>query len=252
MERIEVRGLKVEVGDKEVLRGVDLALARGQIRVVMGPNGSGKSTLAYALMGHPGYRVISGSVRIVGDGKSVDMLKLKPDERAKKGLFLGFQNPMSVPGVSVFNLLKTSKSSLSLSRRGTGLESVVQLYERVKKETKRLGLGEESLKRSVNDGFSGGEKKKVEALQLAVLRPKFAILDEPDTGLDVDALKKVAKVIEESAKGGTGILLITHYMRLLRYLRPEFVYVLKDGRVVRSGDYTVAKEVEKHGYEKVA
>ncbi len=244
MRKFIVDQLRVSVEGKEILSGVNLEVVGGEVHVVMGPNGSGKSTLAYALMGHPKYVVDGGGVWIQDGKKKIDILKLQSNARAKEGLFLGFQNPIAIPGVSVFNLLKTT--------RREKLVSIVEFYENLKKQAKSLGISEEFLKRSVNDGFSGGERKKMETLQLMALAPKFAILDEPDTGLDVDALKIVAKGVAESAKKGTGILLITHYTRILDYLKPSRVSVLKEGRVVRSGGLAVAKEVESRGYEGIA
>lgn len=247
MGALSVEGLEVAVEGKEILHGVTIEVSSGVVHVVMGPNGSGKSTLAYALMGHPGYAVNGGKVWISEGGRKTDISKLKPDERVKTGLFLGFQNPVAIPGVSVFNLLKTSWGmTKSNSNRQI---SIVEFYDDLKKQAEFLGMAEDFLKRSVNDGFSGGERKKMETLQLMALSPKFAILDEPDTGLDVDALKIVAKGIARSAKRGTAVLLITHHTRILEYLKPTKVSVLKEGRVVKSGGFVVAKEVEKRGYD---
>lgn len=250
MDKLLVQDLKVVVEEKEVLRGVDLEVEEGQVHVVMGPNGSGKSTLAYAILGHPDYKITGGKIEVVSGKKKMDILTMDPDERAKQGLFLGFQNPVAIPGVSIFELLKTSREHAL--KNGKKQESIVEFYDRVKREADHLGVGEEFLKRSVNDGFSGGEKKKAETLQMMVIAPKFAILDEPDTGLDVDALKVVAKGVAESAKRGSGMLLITHYTRILNYLKPSRVSVLKNGKIVTSGGFEVAKEVEKYGYESIS
>lgn len=257
MEKIEVKGLKVAVGEKEVLRGVNLTVTAGEVHAVMGPNGSGKSTLAHILMGDPVYKAAAGSVALLSEGKAVDLLNLGPDERAKMGIFLSFQNPVAIPGVSVFNLLRMgrlgSKSSGKSKRENGGKTvSVLDFYNEVKKVAAKLGIGEEFLKRSINDGFSGGERKKMEVLQMLILKPKFVLLDELDTGLDVDALKTVAKAVREVAKMGAGVMLITHYTRILKYLRADFVHVIKDGRIVSSGSYSVAKEIERHGYESIA
>lgn len=247
MANLSVRGLSGAVGEKVILRGIDLEVKSGMVHVVMGPNGSGKSTLANVLMGHPGYKVTQGTVRLTDGRKKVDLLKLSPDGRAKAGLFLSFQNPVAIPGVSVFNLLKTSWSAVKSGKS----VSIVEFYEELKRQAKSLGIAEELLKRSVNDGFSGGERKKMETLQLLALAPKIAILDEPDTGLDVDALKTVARGVAGAAKRGTGILLITHHTRILDFLKPERVSILKDGIIVKSGGFAVAKEVEARGYQEL-
>ena len=246
MGRLAIEKLKVLAGEKEILHGVSLVVEEGETHVVMGPNGSGKSTLAYAIAGHPFYKISGGTVRIKDGRKETDLLEMEAAERARAGIFLGFQNPVAIAGVSIFQLLKTARDA----RRTEGgkSESITEYYERLKGEAKGLGLSEEFLKRGVNEGFSGGERKKAEVLQLLDLRPRFALLDEPDTGLDVDALKVVAKGIAASAELGTGILLITHYNRILKFLKPKKVTVLKDGRVVKSGGLEVTEEVEERGY----
>lgn len=259
MEKIEVKELRVSIGGKEVLGGIDLVIGTGEVHAVMGPNGSGKSTLAHILMGDPAYKVTMGTVSLLRDRERVDILKLGPDERARAGIFLSFQNPVAIPGVSVFNLLRLGVGGINRgeSKRKTvngvngQIVSVLDFYNEVKKTAVGLGIGEEFLKRSINDGFSGGERKKMEVLQMLVLKPKFALLDEPDTGLDVDALKVVAKGVKQAVKMGTGVMLITHYTRILKYIRPDFVHVIKDGKIVKSGSYSIAKEVEKNGYEPI-
>lgn len=265
MEKIEVKGLRVAVGEKEVLSGIDLVVEAGRVHAVMGPNGSGKSTLAHVLMGDPVYKATAGTVVLAEGKKRVDLLGLEPDERAKLGVFLSFQNPVAIPGVSVFNLLRMGRSGSNRNRNrnrkskrmnvsgvGGEMESVLDFYNEMKKTAGRLGIGEEFLKRSINDGFSGGERKKVEVLQMLILKPKFVLLDELDTGLDVDALKMVARAVKRVVKMGAGVMLITHYTRILKYLKPDFVHVIKDGKIVSSGSYSVAKEVERHGYESIA
>jgi Fe-S cluster assembly ATP-binding protein len=241
-----VNNLRATIDGKEILHGVSFRIKRGEIHAVMGQNGSGKSTLAYALMGHPGYKVTSGTVRLEKDNQTVDLLTLPADLRAKRGLFLSFQNPVAIPGVSVFQLLKSSSESAG-ERQYT---SVLDLYAKLQEEAQGFGLAEEFLRRSLNDGFSGGEKKKMEMLQLAVLRPKFAILDEVDTGLDLDAIKTVAKGIRKIASDGTGILLITHYPKLLQLVKPDKVHIFIDGNIVASGTESLVKEVEKYGYQR--
>ena len=245
--------LMVEVEGKGVVRGVSLRVGAGEVHALMGPNGSGKSSFSLAVAGHPGYRVVGGKLRLEEGGKGVNLLRLGADERARAGLFLSFQSPVAIPGVSVFGLLRAGRQARMAAGGGKDgkVESVTEFYERVRREAKALGMGEEFIKRSVNDGFSGGEKKKTEVLQMAVFSPKVAILDEPDTGLDVDALRVVARGVAKQAEKGTGILLITHYTRILEYLRPGAVHVLKEGRLIRSGGYEVAEEVERRGYEAI-
>jgi Fe-S cluster assembly ATP-binding protein len=244
MNKLVINNLAVEVGGKMILRGVSLRVGMGETHVLMGPNGSGKSTLAWVLMGHPGYRAVTGSVIWEIGGGKVDLLKKTTDVRARMGMFMSFQNPVTVPGVSVFELMRANRQA----RVG---RSVVEFYREVKERAEAIGLDESFLKRSINDGFSGGEKKKVELLQMMVISPKLAILDEIDTGLDVDALKMVALGVGDQAKRGTGILFITHNTRILKYLKPDYVHILKGGRIVKSGGSEVVKEVEEHGYEKI-
>ncbi|KKT77841.1 MAG: hypothetical protein UW73_C0011G0040 [Microgenomates group bacterium GW2011_GWB1_44_8] len=254
MEKIEVRGLRVTVGGKEVLDGIDLSITTGEVHALMGPNGSGKSTLAHLLMGDPTYKVIEGSVDLIKNNNRSDILSLSPDERASLGIFLSFQNPVAIPGVSVFNLLrmgalKNKNNSKTKKDNGHAPVSVLAFYNQLKKTATSLGIDEEFLKRSINDGFSGGERKKMEVLQMLVLQPKFALLDELDTGLDVDALKIIAKGIRQIAKSGSGVMLITHYTRILEYVKPDVVHIIKQGKLIKSGSYSVAKEIEKHGYD---
>ena len=254
---LKIKNLHVSVKGKQILKGVDLIVRPGEVHALMGPNGSGKSTLAYTLMGHPNYTIDKGQLTI--DKRSV--VKMTPDQRARAGLFLAFQYPVSVEGVSVQNFLRQAHSAIGekkkkkkgkKQKRGSNGEiSVLDFRKRLKKEAKKLGVKEELLKRSLNDGFSGGEKKRLEILQMATLSPKFSILDETDSGLDVDALKIVARgvnrVVREQRQ--MGIILITHYQRILRYIKPDFVHVMVEGKIARSGGRRLAEMVEKEGYQ---
>lgn len=236
-----IRNLRVSSGSKEILRGISLTIKQGEIHALMGPNGSGKSTLALALAGHPRYKSTSGKILL--DGKNIT--NLAPDKKAKLGLFLAMQHPVVVPGVSVTNFLRTSTRSL---KKNIPNEEFVQA---AKTKMKELKIDQSFAARSVNDGFSGGEKKKMEVLQLSVLTPKYAVLDEVDSGLDVDALKLVAKSIKKSSGPEVGILLITHYQRILKHIRPDCVHVMVDGQIVQSGGYKLAEKVEKKGYAEI-
>ncbi len=245
MSVLAIRGLRAAVGGREILRGVDLTVRSGEIHAVMGPNGSGKSTLAHALMGRPGYEVLSGSVTIDG----VELLGLEPSERAKAGLFLAFQYPIEVPGVPVADVLREALSAMD---RLTAAELSSGVLEgEMASEAAALGINAALLERHMNVDLSGGEKKRNETLQLAMLRPRFAVLDELDSGLDVDALSSVARRIEQAREDGTeslGVVAITHYRRLLRELQPDAVHVLSAGRIVRSGGPELAEELEDTGY----
>ncbi|HSX58261.1 MAG TPA: Fe-S cluster assembly ATPase SufC, partial [Candidatus Saccharimonadales bacterium] len=229
----------VSTDNKEILKGLNLKIDKGEIHAIMGPNGSGKSSLSLALMGHPRYLVNSGLIKLDGE----DLIKLTPDKRAKLGLFLAMQYPVAVPGVSVFNLLRSANKNLESHH-----VSALEFQKIVKKSMKNLKIDEKFLTRSVNDGFSGGEKKKVETLQLSILKPKYAILDETDSGLDVDALKIVSQGINNIYSKNIGILLITHYQRILKYVKPNFVHILVDGKIVKSGGAELAETVEEKGY----
>lgn len=235
-----IRDLHVRVEGKPVLRGVDLTVRKGEIHALMGPNGSGKTTLAYVLMGHPAYTVERGEVLWKGQ----NLLELPPDERAHLGLFLAFQYPVAVPGVTLFNLLRTAGKAI----RGQDLP-VVPFRRRIREQATLLKIDESFLQRYVNEGFSGGEKKRAEILQLTVLQPLVAVLDETDSGLDIDALKVVADGINAFASPANAILLITHYQRILRYVHPHLVHILVDGRIVRSGGPDLAEVLETRGYE---
>lgn len=238
---LEVKGLRVEVAGKEILKGVDLTLRSGELTALMGPNGSGKSTLAYALMGHPKYKVTAGTAQLDGQ----DLLKLPVDQRARAGLFLGFQYPQEVSGLSLSKFLWTS-----YMQRHTAENADAPGFGRdLKTHLGFLGMDEALLKRSLNEGFSGGEKKRVEVLQMATLKPVFAILDEPDSGLDIDAVKAVGETVAKLHHPDAGILVITHYQRILQYLKPDSVHVMVDGHVALSGGRDLAEELEAKGYD---
>jgi Fe-S cluster assembly ATP-binding protein len=224
---IEIKNLKVNIGDKEILKGLNLEIGQNQIHAIMGPNGSGKSTLAQTLMGHPGYEVTSGEVTFMNE----NILEMEPNERAAKGLFLSFQYPSEVEGVNIISYLRmiyNHSHSVKLSP--------IKFREVLKEKMIILDIKEEFLNRYLNDGFSGGEKKRMEMLQMLVLEPKLAILDETDSGLDVDALKVVSQAVNYLAeKNGMSAIVITHYTRILNYIKPEFVHILKDGKIIKQG-----------------
>ena len=238
---LAVRDLRVEVEGKEILRGVDLDVPQGEVHALMGPNGSGKSTLAYTVMGHPKYVVTGGSVSFDGQ----DLLPLTADARARLGLFLCFQYPTAIPGVTTVNFLRAAMRSLGKEMPAR------EFLNRLKEEMAELRIDESFRSRYINDGFSGGEKKRSEILQLAMLRPRLAILDETDSGLDVDALRTVAEGVERLAGPDMGVLVITHYPRILQYLRPDAVHILNRGRVVTSGGHELADRIERDGYEPI-
>jgi Fe-S cluster assembly ATP-binding protein len=234
-----VEGLKVSVDDKEILRGVDLHVPPGEIHALMGPNGSGKSTLAYTLMGHPKYVVTAGAAAFDGQ----DLLPMTTDARARLGLFLSFQYPTAIPGVTMVNFLRSSL-------KAQGKEMPAREFLRtLAEEMQALKIDESFRSRYINDGYSGGEKKRAEILQLALMRPRLAILDETDSGLDVDALRTVAEGVQRLAGPDMAILLITHYPRILEYLQPHRVHVLSEGRVIATGDHDLARRIEREGYE---
>ena len=239
MTELEIKDLHVSIEGKKILNGVNLKIKQGELHALMGPNGSGKSTLSYALMGHPKYKINEGEILL--DGENIN--QLKPDKRAKRGLFLGFQYPVEVPGVTLKNFLWTTWKNLN-----NGNSSFVDFNELFSEKLELLGIDKSFATRYLNEGFSGGEKKRAETLQLAVLKPKIAICDELDSGTDIDALKIVADGLKKAIEENTGILLITHYQRILNHVKPDFVHVLIDGKIVKSGDYTLAKEIEEKGY----
>ncbi|MBA2371301.1 MAG: Fe-S cluster assembly ATPase SufC [Candidatus Limnocylindria bacterium] len=245
MKGLQVTDLHVSVDSKPILRGIDLTVAKGEVHAMMGPNGSGKSTLSLTIMGHPRYRVESGSVVLDGE----DLLALPVDERAKRGLFLAFQYPSAIPGVSVANFLRTAINARR-ARADTKNDMPIPQFRKLLKERMELLEVEDSfLSRSVNDGFSGGEKKRLEMLQMHMFQPTMAVLDETDSGLDIDALKVVAHGIEMLRGPEVGILLITHYERILKFVQPDRVHVLVDGRIVRTGGRELAAELEAKGYD---
>ena len=241
---LEIRDLHVKVGGQEVLRGISLTIGAGEVHAIMGPNGSGKSTLAHVLAGRPGYEIISGSARFEGQ----DLLALSPEQRARAGLFLGFQYPVEIPGVNNAYLLK---AAVNAARRERGLAELdaFEFLAVVRAKIKLMQIDESFLSRGVNEGFSGGEKKRNEILQMLVLEPKLALLDETDSGLDIDALKVVAHGINTLRAPERAIVLVTHYQRMLDYVVPDYVHVLARGRIARSGDRTLALELEKRGYD---
>ena len=244
---LEIKNLHATVDGKEILRGLDLTIGTGEVHAIMGPNGSGKSTLAHVLAGRDGYEVTDGSVIFEGQ----DLLALKPEERAREGIFLAFQYPVEIPGVATMNFLKTAVNSVR-KHRGQNELDAMEFLKLVRSKRDAIGVGEEMLKRALNVGFSGGEKKRNEILQMALLEPKLAVLDETDSGLDIDALRIVADGINAQRSPERAVLMITHYQRLLDYVQPDFVHVLAGGRIVRSGGKELAVLLEKEGYGEIA
>ena len=244
---LKIKNLHVKVGDIEILKGVDLNIEAGKIHAIMGPNGAGKSTLSYVLSGRDGYEITEGSV--IYKGK--DLLAMEPEERAGEGVFLAFQYPVEIPGVSTMNFLKAAVNSVR-KYRGESEFDAMDFLKFVREQTKILNISDDMLKRAVNVGFSGGEKKRAEVLQMAVLNPSFAILDETDSGLDVDALRIVGEGVTALRSPERSMLVITHYQRLLDYIVPDVVHVLVDGKIVDSGDKNLALELEKNGYANYA
>jgi Fe-S cluster assembly ATP-binding protein len=242
MSQLEIKNLHIAIGEKEIVKGLTLTISQGEVHAVMGPNGTGKSTLAKAIAGHPDYTITGGDVLL--DGKSI--LELEPDERARAGLFLAFQYPNEVPGVSIANFLRAAQQA----RLGEGGEfDATAYYKRLYEKMDLLKIDRKFTSRGVNEGFSGGEKKRCEILQMAMLEPKFALMDETDSGLDIDALRIVAEGVNHQRGPGLGVLLITHYQRLLDYIVPDYVHVMFDGRIVKSGDKSLALELESKGYD---
>ena len=240
---LEISGLCATVNGTEILKGIDLTIRSGEVHAIMGPNGSGKSTLSYILSGRDGYEVTAGSITYRGR----DLTALSIEERAADGLFLGFQYPVELPGVSSTTFLKTALNAVRRQRGEEELDAV-QFMKRLRTQTKALNISDDMLRRGVNEGFSGGEKKRNEILQMALLEPHLAVLDETDSGLDIDALKIVADGVNTMRSPSRSLLVITHYQRLLDYIIPDFVHVLADGRIARSGDKELALELEKKGY----
>ena len=243
MALLEIRNLHVNVEDKPILKGLNLTIDRGEVHAIMGPNGAGKSTLSYVIAGRSGYDVTDGQVLFNGK----DILEMEVDERACAGLFLAFQYPVEIPGVTNTTFLKTALNSVRKARGESALDAM-QFLKYVREKAKPLGIGDDMLKRAVNVGFSGGEKKRNEVLQMAVLEPVMAVLDETDSGLDIDALKIVAEGVNALRGPEKSTLIITHYQRLLDYIVPDHVHVLADGRIVKSGGKELALELEANGY----
>ena len=240
---LEIRNLKAQIEDKTILNGVNLKVNKGEVHAIMGPNGSGKSTLSSVIAGNEDYEVCSGSIKYEGD----DLLEMAPEERSHRGVFLSFQYPVEIPGLSVSNFIKTA---INEKRKAFGQENISakELLQLFKEKCELLNIDKEYLSRSLNEGFSGGEKKRNEIFQMAMMEPKLSILDETDSGLDIDALKIVANGVNSLKSSYNSIILITHYQRLLNYIVPDFVHILKDGKIVMSGDKSLAQKLEKEGY----
>ncbi len=243
MADLEIRNLHVRIEEREILRGVDLSIDRGEVHALMGPNGSGKSTLANTLLGHPAYEVTEGSIRFKGE----ELTEAEPHERAKAGLFLAFQYPVAIPGVSVANFLRMAinakrEEPINVKEFRTELQHAIEL----------LDVDRSFTSRHLNDGFSGGEKKRAEILQMAMLKPDVAILDETDSGLDIDALRTVAEGVEKlHSEQGLGALIITHYQRILHYIKPQFVHIMLEGRIVLEGGVELVERLEREGYDQI-
>ena len=246
MSELVIRNLHVSIEGKEILKGLNLTVGQGQVHAIMGPNGTGKSTLAYALMGHPSYTVTEGEVWF----KGINILELGPDERSRQGIFLAFQYPVSISGVTVANFLRTA---LNARRRAANPEDkgmpIPEFRKKMKEQMEHLKMDTSFAGRYLNEGFSGGEKKRAEILQMAMLKPEIAILDETDSGLDIDALRIVSEGVNALRGPEMGVMVITHYQRILNYINPDFVHVMLGGRVVESGGPDLALHLEEHGYD---
>ncbi len=246
MSELIIKDLHVSIEEKAILKGVNLSVKQGQVHAIMGPNGTGKSTLAYTLLGHPNYKVKQGEVSF----KGMNILDLETDERARMGLFLAFQYPVSIPGVTVANFLRTA---LNAHRKAVNPDykgiSIPEFRKLLKEKMEVLKMDSSFAGRYLNEGFSGGEKKRAEVLQMAVLQPEIAILDETDSGLDIDALKVVSEGVNLLREQNIGVLLITHYQRMLNYIKPDFVHVMMNGQIVESGGADLALHLEEHGYD---
>ncbi len=246
MVLLEIKNLTVKAKDKLILNGLNLSIPRSGIHVIMGPNGSGKSTLCSILLGHPDYEVIDGTISFEGE----NLLGFKTDERARKGIFLSFQHPREIPGVSLSQITRSAKNSILKEKGLKDSSTPKEFISNLKVKLKNHGLSEDFLRRPLNEHASGGEKKRLEMVQLAMLKPKLAILDEIDSGLDIDAMKLIAQSIKNAvAEYKTTFLIITHYQRLLQYIEPDSIHVIADGKIVKSGDRTLAHELERDGYK---
>jgi Fe-S cluster assembly ATP-binding protein len=245
MSELSIRDLHVSIDGKEILKGVDLAIRQGEVHALMGPNGTGKSTLAYALMGHPAYEVTKGEVWF----KGMNILELEPDQRSHLGIFLAFQYPTAIPGVSVANFLRTAMNAQRKAHHEDKGIPIPEFRRLMKEQMDLLKMDHNFAGRYLNDGFSGGEKKRAEILQMATLRPEIAILDETDSGLDIDALRIVSEGVNALRGPDLGVLVITHYQRILNYIKPDFVHIMLDGRVVQSGGPDLALHLEEQGYD---
>ena len=246
MSQLEIKNLHVGIDGKEIVKGLNLTINPGEVHAIMGPNGTGKSTLSYALMGHPSYEVTEGEVWFKGQ----NILELEPDERSRLGMFLAFQYPVAIPGVTVANFLRTA---INARRRAANPEdkgiAIPEFRKLLKSKMEMLKMDSSFAGRYLNDGFSGGEKKRAEILQMATLQPNIAILDETDSGLDIDALRIVSEGVNALAGPELGVLVITHYQRLLNYIKPQFVHIMMDGRIVETGGPELALHLEEHGYD---
>ena len=246
-ELLDVKGLKAVVDHHEILRGIDLTVRAGEVHAIMGPNGSGKSTFAKVLAGHPAYEVTAGTVQYNG----ANLLELSPEDRARAGVFLGFQYPVEVPGVTNSGFLRLAYNTVQAARGKDELDPL-EFDDFIREKMKLLDMNPDFLDRSLNAGFSGGEKKRNEILQMALLEPRLAILDETDSGLDIDALRVVANGVNQLHSDNDGIVLVTHYQRLLNYIEPDYVHVMENGRIIKTGDKSLALQLEDRGYEWVA
>jgi Fe-S cluster assembly ATP-binding protein len=244
MSMLEISNLTATAGEKDILKGINLTVNAGEVHAIMGPNGSGKSTLAQVLAGHPSYEVTGGTVQFDGE----DLLELEPEERAHKGVFLAFQYPIEIPGVSNAYFLRSAYNAMRVARGGEEVDPM-EFLDVMEEKLKIVEMDDAMLARSVNMGFSGGEKKRNEILQMAVLEPKLAILDETDSGLDIDALRVVAEGVNKLRRPDNAAIVVTHYQRLLNYIVPDFVHVLAQGRIIRSGGKELALELEEKGYD---
>lgn len=246
MSQLDIRNLHVSIDGKEILKGLNLVINQGEVHAIMGPNGTGKSTLAYTLMGHPSYEVTEGEVFFKGE----NILDLEPDERSRLGMFLAFQYPVSIPGVTVANFLRTAiNARRRAANPGDKGIAIPEFRKMMKERMDMLKMDNAFAGRYLNEGFSGGEKKRAEILQMAMLRPEIAVLDETDSGLDIDALRIVSEGVNALRGQDLGVLVITHYQRILNYINPDFVHVMMDGRIVESGGAELALHLEEHGYD---